>query len=139
MAGSRTWRAYTADSGVIYSVNVDKSNSNAAVTGGSGGAALLPVRTANAAQLPRGVKMRYVLTYNQANPAQHRKFYVGTQAGALALANGSSITGEDYPGSGDTPGSNVTWIVTAYRGEKARLPAAFTSPDTGLTDGTTSA
>jgi hypothetical protein len=66
-----------------------------------------------------------------------RKFWVGDVLNIpLLIAPGSTITGEDYPGAGDTAGVNQTWVVTAYRGEKVDVVPAFSSPDTGLTDGT---
>jgi hypothetical protein len=138
MAGSLTWRSYTNDNGISCAVKVDESNANAAVTGGAA-TPLLPIRTANLVTLPRYTKMRYVLAYNQANPIERRKFYVGNPTLVPAVtAIGATLTAEDYPGVGDTAGTNVTWVITAYRGEKSKIVPAFTAPDTGLTDGTVS-
>ena len=135
MAGSLTYRRYIADSLAAYSARVDKSNSNAEVTGASGGS-LMPIRTVDYPAAPRGLSKRYVLCYNKANPSERRKFYVGSPSlVAAAVAPGATLTAEDYPGAGDTAGSNVTWVVTYYRGETLRLAPAFSSPDTGLTDG----
>jgi hypothetical protein len=138
MSGSRTWRAYTSDSGTQYSIAVDKSNASAIPTGGgSAGGALCPARTINAPRLPRGLKTRYVNAYNQANPLERRKFTVGSTAAiATVIAPGATIAGEDYPGAGDTAGTSVTWVITSYRGEKTNNAPAFTAPDTALTDGT---
>lgn len=136
MAGSLTFRRYTGDNNVAYSAKVDESNSNAAPTG-PGGSALMPIRTANNPPLPRGLKMRYVNTYSQANPNIKRRFYVGDiLLIPLVLVPGATITGEDYPGAGDTAGTNATWVITSYRGEKSPNVPAFGAPDTGLTDGT---
>ncbi len=138
MAGSLTYRSYTSDANIAYAIKVDESNANAAVTGGAGGA-LCPIRTSNLMPLPGGLQKRYVLCYNKANPSERRKFYVGAlNAIGNVLTPGATITAEDYPGTNDTPGSNVTWVVTAYRGEKVRMVPSFDSPDTGLTDGTVS-
>lgn len=137
MAGSRTYRQYTSDNGTNYTVVVDESNASATVTGGAGGS-LLVIRTANSALLPKGVKMRYVNTYNSTLPTQKRRFYVGTQAlVASLLAPGATITGETYPGEGDTAGDNDEWVVTSYRGEFARIAPGILAEDTGLTDGDT--
>jgi hypothetical protein len=114
----------------------DESNARANVTSNSN--ALSRSLTANVPQLPRGVTKRYVLCYNRAIPAMKRKFWVGDSLNIpQLLLPGATITGEDYPGSGDTAGVNQTWVVTAYRGEKVSVVPAFDSPDTGLTDGTT--
>jgi hypothetical protein len=57
----------------------------------------------------------------------------------IILSDGATISAEDYPaGGGNAPGTVQTWIVTAPRGEKSRKAPAFSSPDTGLTDGTVS-
>lgn len=135
MSGSLAWRAYTCDNGQVYSINVDESNANAVVTGGVGGA-LLPQRTVSLPLLPTGCDKRYVLTRDSVNQNEKRKFYVGTAASAAALSvPGATITAEDYPGAGDAAGVSRTWVVTAYRGEKMRMAPPFSSPDTGLTDG----
>lgn len=135
MAGSLTWRTYVDDSVTTYSIRVDKSNANAAVTGGNG-SALCPVRTGNFPVLPKGLQPRYILAYNQANSLERRKFIVGnTSSLGSILTPGSTLTGEEYPGSNAGAGSNVTWVITYYSGEARRLVPAFTSNDTFLTDG----
>jgi hypothetical protein len=137
MAGSRTHRQYTSDNGTAYTVVVDESNASATVTGGSGGS-LLAIRTANSALLPKGVKMRYVNTYNSTLPTQKRRFYVGTQTlVASLLLPGATITGEVYPADGDAAGDNDEWVVTSYRGEYARIAPGILAEDTGLIDGDT--
>ena len=137
MAGSRTYRQYTSDDGENYTVVVDESNASATVTGGTGGA-LLAIRTANSALLPKGVKMRYVNTYNSTLPTQKRKFYVGTAALVESLLEpGATITAESYPGAGDTAGDTEEWTVTSYRGEFARVAPGILAEDTGLIDGDT--
>jgi hypothetical protein len=139
MAGSRTWRSYTSDSGAQYSIQIDESNARAIPTAaGSAGSELCPVRTANAPRLPKGLKLRYVNAYNQANPAEKRRFIVGTTSQIpIVTAPGATIVSEDYPGAGDTPGTTATWIVRGYRGEKVDNAPSFSAPDTGLTDATT--
>jgi hypothetical protein len=135
MAGSRTIRQYTDDAGIVYAIRTDKSNANAS-PGGGANISLLPVRTANVPLIPKGFEPRYVLAYNQANPNQRRKFFVGNlQAIQPLLAVGATIVAEDYPGAGDTPGANATWVVTYYSGERRALIPAIASPDTFLTDG----
>jgi len=134
MAGSLTWRSYTADSGITYSIRVDESNSRATVS--SNAAPLCPVRTANYPAMPSGLKKRYVLAYSQANPNIRRKFWVGDVAQITNVLVGGLLIGEDYPGAADAAGVNANWVITAYRGEKSRVIPTFGAPDTGLTDGT---
>jgi hypothetical protein len=134
MAGSLTWRQYTSDSGVAYSIKIDESNGNGTV--GTTAGALCPIRTANSAIPPAGLKPRYVNAYNQAVPLQKRRFIIGTAAASAALAlPGATITASATAGPGDAAGATVTWVVTSVRGEKSRQAPAFAAPDTGLTDG----
>lgn len=136
MAGSLTYRAYVADSAVPYSIKIDESNARAAVTGGSA-SPLCGVRIGNFPAPPQGLKKRYVLCFNAANPNERRKFTVGdTTLIAAITAPGATLTAEDYPGTNDAPGTNVTWVITAYRGERSRTIPSITATDTGLTDGT---
>lgn len=137
MAGSLTWREYTSDNGVPYAIRVDESNARGAFTGG-GADPLCPPRATDVPPLPNTIKPRYLLAYNQAKPVQKRKFILG-DAGQIesALTVGATITAEQYPGAADTAGNNVTWVVTFYSGEKQKLVPAVSSPDTGLTDGST--
>lgn len=135
MAGSRTIREYTDDAGIVYAIRTDKSNGNAS-PGGGANISLLAARTANVPLIPKGFEPRYVLAYNQSNPNQRRKFYVGNlQAIQPLLVPGATIIAEDYPGLNDTPGVNTTWVVTYYSGERRALIPSITSPDTSLTDG----
>jgi hypothetical protein len=134
MAGSFTWRQYTSDSGVAYSIKIDESNANGTV--GTTAGALCPARTANLPLAPCGLKGRYVNTYNQASPSQKRRFTVGSLTALTALsAAGATITASAAPGAGDTAGATVTWVVTSIRGERLRVAPAFGATDTGLTDG----
>jgi hypothetical protein len=136
MAGSLTWREYTGDDGVKYSIKVDESNARASVTGGAA-TGLCKVRTTNAPPLPVGLKKRFVNCYSQANPNIRRRFYVGDNTLITSIrAAGATLVGEDYSGAANAPGANATWIVASYRGEKAPVVPAFTATDTGLTDGT---
>lgn len=141
MSGSMTYRQYGADNGATYSIRCDESNANATAQAGTGSptAALLPVRIANQPAMPKGLKPRYVNTYNSANPNQKRRFAYSLAAQTIVLAAGATITAEDYPaGGGNAAGVAQTWIVTTGVGEKSKLPPSFSSPDTGLTDGTVS-
>jgi hypothetical protein len=135
MAGSLTYRSYTGDDGISYSIRVDESNANGVVQSSSN--ILLPVRTADLPPLPTGLKPRYVLARSIGNPNIKRKFYVGvpSDVGFINLP-GSTITCEDYPGAGGTAGAATVFIITAYRGEKINKIPSFTALDTGLTDGT---
>ena len=140
MAGSLTWRSYTADSGVEYSIKTDESNANGVAAGTSStGGALCPVRTTNSPRLPCGVKKRYALATLGSNPLVRRKFTVGsTAAFSLLQQPGATINASVYPGAGDTAGAGVVWNVTATRGEKANNVPGYSAADTGLTDGTIS-
>jgi hypothetical protein len=139
MAGSKTWRQYIADDGTSYSVNIDESNSNATIGGAGGNVVLMPIRTANYGSAPCGLKKRYVNAYSNDNPLIRRKFYIGTPAGQLAAAApGAQITAESYPGIAGQAAATSIWTITSLRGEKTRKAPGFGSPDTGLTDGTTS-
>jgi hypothetical protein len=137
MAGSMTWREYEADNGQKYSIKVDESNAEA-IIGPS--VKFLPIRTSNWPQLPKGIKKRYVLCSNIANPKQRRKLYVGTQSLLTTIQNNESspITCPDYPGTNaSTAGTAVNWTHTYYAGETRRNAPGITALDTGLDDGTT--
>jgi hypothetical protein len=135
MSGSLTYRAYTSDTGAVYSVKLDESNSEGRVVGGAAND-LVPIRTTNAPALPSGVKKRYVNTFNSALPAQRRRFYVGNLAAfAQATAPGAQITTNEFSGAGNTTSTTVTWNVSSFSGEKSRVVPAFGATDTGLTDG----
>jgi hypothetical protein len=135
MSGSLTYRSYTSDNGIIYSVKTDESNAEARVVGGAAND-LMPIRTANSPALPTGVKKRYVNTFNSALPAQRRRFYVGTLAAfAQATAAGAQLTTNEFSGAGNTTSTTITWNVSSFSGEKARVIPSFSASDTGLTDG----
>ena len=137
MAGSITRRGYTSDSNALYSVKIDESNARAVV--GAGNSPLVPPLSSNAFGLPAGFKKRYVLAYSLTTPVERRKFYVGDRSLIPNLTTpGATITGEAYPGPGDSAGTPITWVVTAYRGEKQSVEPSAGSPDTGLTDGSLS-
>lgn len=138
MAGSLTWREYTADNGSIYSIKMDESNANAF---GASGSSLVPIRTTNAPQLPRGVRKRYVLCVATNNPNLRRRFTVGSQATMTLLRAQptQTITAADYPTAGAAgAGTANTWAITYYGGEKSRVPVDITAVDSGLNDGTVS-
>jgi hypothetical protein len=135
MSGSLVYRQYTDDAGVVYTIRIDESNSEATVTGASGNLCL--VRGTSSPKLPKSdIKPRYVNCYNAALPTQKRKFIIGdaTKIGAV-LAVGAVILGEGYPGTNDTAGGTVTWVITSYRGEQRNIVPGVAGGDTGLTDG----
>lgn len=138
MAGSLTYREYISDAGVKYSIKIDKSNADA-VPGSGVAQSLCAARLADDPAIPSGFSKRYILCYAIPDPLIKRKFYVGNPAVIPSLITpGATINATEYPGLNDVAGTSVTWAVTAYRGEKSRVIPAFTSPDTGLTDGTVS-
>jgi hypothetical protein len=134
MAGSIIWAEYEADDGTTYAVKIDKSNANAITDPGAEN--LMPTRsTAGIKGLPRGLKMRYCLAYQQDKPAIRRRFWVGNkQAVTNILTSGTTILCEAYPGANDIAGVEKTWVVTAFRGEKSPIIPTVGAPDTGLTD-----
>lgn len=134
MAGSLLYFEYEADDGTSYAVKVDKSNANAVINPGN--ETLMSTRsTPNIKGLPRGLKMRYVLAYQQDKPEIRRKFWVGNTLAVVGiLTPGTTIQTEAYPGANDVAGVTKTWVITAFRGEKTPIIPAVTAPDTGLTD-----
>jgi hypothetical protein len=136
MAGSLTWREYQADDGKLYSVRVDESNANATTPLGT---TLLPVRTANHPQLPKGIKMRYVLTKSVDINLAKKKFYIGTQATMTVTKSSANQTiSAAYNATNDdsSGGTLTSWAITYYKGEVSKIAPAISTPDTGLTDGT---
>jgi hypothetical protein len=133
MAGSISWFEYTTDAGTRAALKVDKSN-GAAVTS-TGKTLMLPRATATAGALPGNIKKRYVYAYSSANPRIRRRFWIGNPLAIPdILISSTTITAEDYPAGDDKAGVAKTWIITAYRGEKASGIPAVAAPDTGLTD-----
>lgn len=123
MAGSRIWYMYRVDTGSGYAVFLDKSNylnSDLGFERLQSGQNLLI--------LPKGIRMRYALTYQADAPSRKRRFYIGTIAKYNELIVNRVISAPIVGGID----SNVNWIVTALRGEKRRLPY---SGDTALNDG----
>jgi hypothetical protein len=138
MAGSRTWKSYTADNGTLYSVETDESNAEATITSDGSDTPLLATRTANSPAKPCGLKMRYVNASLSTNANIRRKFYVGTAAAMVAAAaDGATISAPVYPAAGDAVGTDATWSIRSLRGEKSRRAPAVAAVDTGLTDGDT--
>lgn len=134
MAGSRTLFNYTDDAGIVYTVKLDESNSGATTISGE---RLMPLRTAAAANIPGGNKLRYCLAYVASNPRIRRKFYIGNLAAiASVIAPGATLQAAVYPNPDDSVPTAVPWIITAYRGEERSISPATTALDTGLIDGT---
>jgi hypothetical protein len=122
MSGSLTWRVYTGDGGVQYSVFRDESNSESVVTGSS--APLLGAFVAGAQGLSQLIRPRYVNAQLSTDPTRRKRFVVGTVAAFGAITAGATITENTTPA--------LVWNVTGKVGEKVRIP---TSVDTGQTDG----
>lgn len=140
MAGSLTYREYTADNGISYSIKIDESNANCTVTNpltNTTSGALCKVRTANLPTMPAGMKPRYCYGYLAANVLVKRKFIVGdpTLIPSINTVGATGLT-TSYPSPTDTSGTSVGWIMSNVRGEKSRKAPSITAPDTGLTDGT---
>jgi hypothetical protein len=132
MAGSLDYAGYTDDAGNTFVLKKDKTNSTATVAGAP---LMIPRTAAGTARAPRGVKFRYALAYNEANPLQRRKFTIGNPSAARTiLAGGAQISAEDYPGAADAAGAAQLWTVTYYSGEKASTIPFPTGIDTVLTN-----
>jgi hypothetical protein len=140
MAGSLTYRSYTNDGGVKYSVKIDESNANGIAISGTGTSnpvVLMPLRNANAPLLSKGAKMRYANCSSVNNPTIRRRFYYSVESAATLATDGATITAPIYPDqNGTTGGVASSWKVNTVVGEKFRRAPAFDAPDTGLTDGT---
>jgi hypothetical protein len=121
MSGSLTWRTYTGDSGIQYSVFRDESNSEAIPTPGT--ATLLSPFVTGAGGLPNLIKPRYVNAVLSTNAAIKKRFIVGTVAIFSAIVAGGTITENTTPVQ--------IWNITGKVGEKQRIP---TATDTGQTD-----
>lgn len=133
MAGSLRYFRYQNDAGASLSVQIDESNGEATC----GGVALMLNRTATHPRMGAGDKMRYCLATLTSNPNIKRKFYVGNPLAVAQLQAGAAFLAAVYPTAGDAASVTAAWTVTALRGEKTRVAAAFnaTAGDTGLTDG----
>lgn len=135
MAGSRTWRTYISEDGTRYSIELDKSNSNAILP--AGGVPAVPIRQSDYPPMPCNLAPRFVYAYNRDNPVKKRKFVVG----ATSLAALVYTTDGGYlivPNIEDNIPEDI-WIITGYVGEKlSRIATYINNPDTGLTDGTVS-
>jgi hypothetical protein len=131
MSGSIDYSGYQDDTIATFAVRVDKSNSLGTCAGVP---LMIPKAQAGTASRPYRFKLRYALAYNAANPLQRRKFYIGNpNAIPKVRVNGAQILAEDYPGPGDVAGTQQTWNVTYYSGERTSIVAFVTAPDTGLT------
>lgn len=128
MAGSKRYFEYVTDTGEKYSVVLDESNSEATIDGNQ----LMGNRTAAHIQIPKSLKLRYLLAESVGVRKLQRKFYVGDPIFLVGLSPTPIIVASPYP---DSPA--VDWIVTAYRGEKNSFiaPLSETAGDTGLNDG----
>lgn len=134
MSGSRTYRQYTADDGTNYVISIDRSNADANLVGSN--SVLVPPRTGNVPDLPRGLRPRYVLASLEADSVIRRKFYVGGVAGInLIYQPGAILEAALRPAADDSEPTKVRWIITAYRGEKRNFKPAFTASDSGQSDG----
>jgi hypothetical protein len=134
MAGSITYRQYTADDGTAYSIKIDKSNANAAI--GLASTVLMPQKTANIPDLPRGLTPRYILCSLDSDTRIKRKFKVGDIAQVVSIYTvGNKVISAVYPTSPNAPGAGEPWTITAYRGETRNLVPAFAGIDTNIIDG----
>jgi hypothetical protein len=135
MAGSITWRAYSASvpAIAIFSVQVDESNARATYNGSQ----LMPVSTLPPTQKPKSLTMRSVRASLAGNPRITRRFWVA-EAGLWATIAGdpaATILAPYAPDANDANGGQVlTWQVSSAPEEKyTRRPRVI---DSGLVDGT---
>ena len=129
-----TFRQYVDDAGIAWTIRIDKSNSQAVVTGQS--SPLCPARSANY-PLFKGVNgLRSIYAYCVQAPAIKRRFTVGDPTLVAAILASGTVSARIYPqGSAAVP-VNGEWVVTSYRGHSQKLPPPILGDDTGLNDGT---
>ncbi len=118
MAGSIKWFRYTADSGSIFAVKLDESNTEAVnTTTGDYGATDTEINA-----LPRNLKPRYC-EYGNAARTIRRRVVALTPTVYSGVGAGATITDQV---------SGETLSLIRKVGEVLSIPFAF---DTGLTDG----
>jgi hypothetical protein len=119
MAGALRYFEYRSDNGNDYGVRLDRTNSNAVVTGTNTPLFASPGATVSG-RAPQGLKLRYANAFSADKPNIRRSFPVGNLEAYTALATTANprLTTESYPGPDDTPGSQETWIVSSLVGEK---------------------
>jgi hypothetical protein len=133
MSGSITWREYTSDSGVIYSIKVDKSN--ARLINVYNGEELCSPRGANWARFPIGFSPRLLYCFDQYNPRKKKTLIMGNKKVVDETSTYGNIYLSAYDANGEPDGKH-NWLVTGYRGESFTLPYLYSQVDSGLTDGT---
>lgn len=137
MAGSKRDFSYETNKGIKYAVNLDESNSKG-ICSAPDGTNPLPLFNAATApfpgRAPQGFKLRYCNTYNQANPKEKRKFYIGNPAAYNYLDENAAVIKAERVGPDTTP-AVVTWVVKSARPERRGQTPDFLV-DSGLDDGT---
>lgn len=123
MTGSRRAFNYQADDGQNYGVVKDESAAEATV----GGTVLFGNFTNGTANLPCGIRKRYVNAVLDTDSSIRRKFEVGNRLLFNSITNGTKIT----EAAGGLAAGGV-YSVTNKVGEKARF---LTANDTGQIDG----
>jgi len=123
MAGSLKWMKYTADNGQTYAVRIDESN------GEAGGFADVVPEDTGLTQLPKGIKMRHVNTYQASASDRKRRFYIGGGEVLTDILAGTQ-TIISAPVVGTETAEN--FVITSYRGEQSSIIGYI---DTGLNDG----
>lgn len=129
MAGSRSWKKYTADDDTVYSVNIDEGNAEAAgfddLTPADEIAGVIPP------QLPKGFKMRYV---NVRDPATGSTRQIPVGKPTNGLATGAIVSLLLWAFNSSNAVTAISWIVTSFVKEKysSKRP---NSNDTGFLDG----
>ena len=137
MAGSLTWRKYTSDNGLEYSIKIDESNANAYIQSLT---VLCAIRTANHPPLPCNIKPRLIHAVAYFDQSIKRSFVMGNRdhlSQFYALTPGAMYLNYDNAGTG---GADFYWLITGYVGETIRDMTELTRfdylKDSGLTDGT---
>lgn len=117
MSGSRKWMTYTTDTGVVYLVEIDESNGEAAGFGDC------TTENQSLPILPSRFQMRYVnaVAAGASGEDIRRKFWVGNQSTLQDLAASRAITVD-----------GVGYNIRSFRGEKATFPIPI---DTAQNDG----
>jgi hypothetical protein len=132
MSLSRTWREYVSESGVIYSIQVDKSN--ARLINVYNGEAICNVRGFNWEPLPIGLSPRTLYCFDQYNPKKKKSLILGNPKLINQVSMGGNIYLTAYDANGEPDGKH-NWLVTGYRGESFTFPYFYNQVDTALNDG----
>ena len=129
MAGSLSWKIYTTDANVRYSVKIDEGNAEAA--GFDVVTLAEEVAGTGPPALPPNFKMRYV-NVKEPDSNSSRQIYVGKPDDGLATGLVKTLLLWAFTSDGAV--AALSWIVSSFVGERNRIKNPVAS-DTGFLDG----